>query len=242
MDGRIAAFDTGERGFLPYQPALRPPGASRKDLPEWKEFFEINDETEILLDRSPLVSDVVHDLGVSKGIVARDGVAAVPPRRQLRWYRHDTLSDPSVFEDPLFDDDEYMGLPFYPLVGVFHYDASDHNWMAYERCGLPTVPMHISALSDELRELMVLISLPQARFATDRVLLAPEHATEGESWDFHEFYYSLDYTAVRAMPGREHDFRALFQTDALEIPIQRARELAPDRIWPARSAEGALDP
>lgn len=229
-DGHIAQFDTGERGLMPLAPLAWPPGASRSDTPDWKELHQLTDRADQVLTECGFFCDGVEERGHRFAGECRDGrIEAVETGGRRRYDRHE-LVDPRIDPESTIDGEPCQDPEFRGLFGVYLYRDSERNQMAYERLAVPMVPRTIDDLPEALREVMVFVPLPKLRFADTVALMAPEHCTDGSAYNNYEFYVSWDGATVRAMPGREQEFRDLFQTTLLQLPIGRARELRPDWV------------
>jgi hypothetical protein len=128
-------------------------------------------------------------------------------------------------------------------VGLYDY-GGDYDSL-YRRRSSPSRPLLLLQLPEDVRRRMPLFRMPELSFADKPILQLEEHAEDLIHYrdQVRCWYVSEDESMACARPGREAEFRALFQTDADWVPLHeaRAREAEAQKAQRAQRARATQD-
>jgi hypothetical protein len=124
----------------------------------------------------------------------------------------------------LHDANACLGCYAYDEPQLFYYSPSEYGPAPYERESVPQRPLHVDQLPPEVREAVSRVRFDKVSFAEAPSVQPVEHLPCG-GWGECPFYVASDGRHLRAMPGCEEAYRALYEQ------AQRGEFDMGDYIW-----------
>lgn len=94
-------------------------------------------------------------------------------------------------------------------LGLYYYECCEgQSAYPYGRRSLPSAPLHIDNMPQELREGLMKVQFQNLSFA-DTPYLQPPELVKSYSWD--GGYLATDWKTYRANPGQEDQYREIYQ-------------------------------